>query len=412
MDLQKIQLTNFRNYPKLELEFSPHVNVLIGENAQGKTNLLEAIYVLALARSHRTTNDKEMIAFEEEFAKISGTIQRRLGKSKLDLILNKKGKKALVNQLEKARLSQYLGQLNVILFAPEDLALVKGAPTLRRRFIDMEFGQIDSQYLASLSQYRQVLKQKNQYLKMLRQKQAQDELYLDVLSDQLAIYGSQVIFKRQQFLQILEKHAQKTQSEISQAKEELKLVYDCSLKEFSEMTASELTVENLQKALKAEYQKLKNYEIKRGTTLVGPHRDDMRILLNDKNVQIYGSQGQQRTAALALKLAEIDVMYEKTGEYPILLLDDVLSELDSQRQTLLLKTIQGKVQTFLTTPQLTDVAQNLIEEPRIFAIEQGQVTLQQEGFMKTTELELQENKKKVEKEQELNEILGIVPKKE
>ena len=281
----------------------------------------------------------------------------------------RKGKKANVYFLDKARLSQFIGQLNVILFAPEDLALVKGAPSVRRRFIDMEFGQIDALYLHALTEYRAVLRQRNKYLKELQTKKATDKVYLEILSEQLSESGSQIIFKRLEFLQELEKYADKLHNQITQGKEHLQFQYESTLKEYQGKSVLEL-----KQSLIEQYKTMMDKEIFQGTTLLGPHRDDVRFMLNDKNVQVYGSQGQQRTAALSVKLAEIDLMKEKTNEYPILLLDDVLSELDGARQTHLLKTIQNKVQTFLTTPGLSDVAQQLINKPKIFRIDNGKIT--------------------------------------
>lgn len=369
MYLEKLELKHFRNYEDVNVAFSPQVNVLIGKNAQGKTNLLESIYVLAMARSHRTSNDREMVTLKKDAALIRGEVHQRLGNTKLELLISRKGKKAKVNYLEKARLSQYIGQLNVILFAPEDLALVKGAPSVRRRFIDMEFGQIDALYLHALTEYRAVLRQRNKYLKELQTKKATDKVYLEILSEQLSESGSQIIFKRLEFLQELEKYADKLHNQITQGKEHLQFQYESTLKEYQGKSVLEL-----KQSLIEQYKTMMDKEIFQGTTLLGPHRDDVRFMLNDKNVQVYGSQGQQRTAALSVKLAEIDLMKEKTHEYPILLLDDVLSELDGARQTHLLKTIQNKVQTFLTTPGLSDVAQQLINKPKIFRIDNGKIT--------------------------------------
>lgn len=377
MYLKEIKLKNFRNYHELALAFSPAINVLIGENAQGKTNLLEAIFVLAMARSHRTSKDRELIRFKQDAALVTGTINRRLGDLNLSLTLSKKGKIAKVNHLERPRLSEYIGQLNVILFAPEDLALVKGSPQERRRFIDMEFSQIDPIYLHDLSQYKQVLKQRNKYLRALQLKEKQDLIYLDVLTEQLANLGGKVVAKRLVYLKILEKHAQLLHAKITQGKEELTLRYKTNLKDLGDKSETGLT-----KELLAKFKHLRDKELSQGTSLVGPHRDDLSFYLNDNNVQAYGSQGQQRTTALSVKLAEIELMKEKTGEYPVLLLDDVLSELDGNRQTHLLKTIQDKVQTFLTTPGLNDVARQLIKEPKIFHINNGKISTDDETDLK------------------------------
>lgn len=371
MYLERLQLHHFRNYEDVTLTFSPHINVLIGENAQGKTNLLESIYTLAMTRSHRTSNDKELIQFGTEAAQIKGIIQRTLSPLKIELDIGRHGKKAKVNHLEKARLSAYLGQLNVILFAPEDLALVKGAPAVRRRFINMELGQISPTYLHNLSKYRDVLKQRNHYLKLLQTNQATDILYLEVISDQLANIGAKIAKQRLDFLVQLEGYMQKLHYEITQNSESLTFKYESALKNLTNTNIDENTITQ---QLMALYTKNRSKEIMQGITLYGPHRDDVKFLLNGKNVQVYGSQGQQRTTALAVKLAEIDLIKAQTGEYPILLLDDVLSELDTKRQTHLLKTIQNKVQTFLTTPALSGVARDLIKQPKIFQIQNGKVS--------------------------------------
>ncbi|MCR1901646.1 DNA replication/repair protein RecF [Ligilactobacillus apodemi] len=369
MYLEELELKNFRNYRTIKVEFSPQINVLIGKNAQGKTNLLEAIYVLAMARSHRTNNDRELICFKQKDAFLAGRVTRKLGSLPLEILLNRRGKKAKVNHLEQARLSQYIGHLNVILFAPEDLLLVKGSPTVRRRFIDMEFGQIDPRYLYNLTQYRAILKQRNNYLKQLQQKKANDLMYLEVLSEQLATFGGAIIVKRLEFLAELERYAKEIHAQITQGNENLSFKYESSLKEDLKSTENEIIAD-----LKKGFANLQPKEIFQGTTLLGPHRDDVVFEIDQKNVQIYGSQGQQRTTALSVKLAEIELMKIQTGEYPILLLDDVLSELDGTRQTHLLKAIQGKVQTFLTTPGLSEITQKLIKEPKIFHIEAGTIS--------------------------------------
>lgn len=373
MYLSELQLNHYRNYESVDVHFSPDTNVLIGENAQGKTNLLEAIYVLALARSHRTNTDRELIQWHEDFAKITGLVQRSAGKTPLELVLSQKGKKAKVNHLEQAKLSQYIGQLNVVLFAPEDLNIVKGSPAVRRHFIDMEFGQMSSKYLYNISQYKSILKQRNQYLKQLQRRQAKDLVYLGVLSDQLAAYGAEVTVARRQFLQQMEKWAQKLHQEITKDREVLTFKYQSQIPE----EQLDQSVEELYQQFQTLYEKQQTREVEQGTTLIGPHRDDVQFLVNDKDVQAFGSQGQQRTTALSVKLAEIDLMKAQTGEYPILLLDDVLSELDDLRQTHLLKTFQNKVQTFLTTTSLENVKKEIIATPRVFTVTNGVVTEEQ-----------------------------------
>ena len=373
MELQSLRLVNYRNYTDLTLNFSDGVNVFLGENAQGKTNLLESIYVLALARSHRTSSDKDLIRWQEKEATISGRVKKSISDTPLSLHFSNKGKKARVNHLEQSKLSQYIGQLNVILFAPEDLELVKGAPSVRRRFIDMEFGQMNPLYLYNTTQYRRILKERNAYLKRLQMKQTTDTIFLDVLTEQLVDIGSQVLLARQTFLERLEVAAQPIHAEISNKRETLTLRYQTSL-DFEKET----DLGTIKLVFEQTLKKQQSREIMQGSTLVGPHRDDIQFIVNDNDVAVFGSQGQQRTTALAIKLAEIDLMQQETGEYPILLLDDVLSELDANRQTHLLLAIQDKVQTFITAPTLSDIARQLIHAPRVFHVKQGEIVLEEQ----------------------------------
>jgi len=257
--------------------------------------------------------------------------------------------------------------LNVILFAPEDLSLVKGSPQVRRKFLDMEIGQIDPIYLYDLVQYQTVLKQRNQYLKQLAEKKQTDEVYLDVLTEQLIDFGSKIILARQKFVQRLGYWANALHQKISQEKEVLQINY------LSNIPATCQTLQDIQQHFTHSLAQVKERERFRQMTLVGPHRDDLDFLINDKDVQTFGSQGQQRTTALSVKLAEIDLMKEETGEYPVLLLDDVMSELDDSRQLHLLATIEGKVQTFLTTTTLDHVKDKMSVEAEIFYVEQGHI---------------------------------------
>ncbi len=369
MRLERLRLRDYRNYPALDVAFSPQINVLIGANAQGKTNLLEAVYVLALARSHRTSNDRELIRFGADFAKIEGTVVRATGSDALELVVAKAGKKARVNRIEQPKLSQYLGKLNVVLFAPEDLAIVKGSPATRRRFIDMEFGQMSAKYLYNLSQYRTMLRQRNAYLKQLKFHQAKDRVFLDVLSDQLAAFGAEIVVAREALLAQMADFAAVIHRGITKGAEDLTFAYQTQVPA-DRRDSTEAAYQALRELLASH----KDREIEQGTTLVGPHRDDVAFVVNGKDVASFGSQGQQRTTALAVKLAEIDLMKANTGEYPVLLLDDVLSELDDDRQTHLLKAIQNKVQTFLTTTSLDGIAREIIAAPAVFRVASGELT--------------------------------------
>lgn len=366
---------NYRNLSLIDTHFDPNINIFIGKNAQGKTNLLEAVYFLALTRSHRTSNDRELIAFDQDYTNLMGQIHKEQRELDLRVLITKKGKKVWINRVEQSKLSSYVGQLNAILFSPEDLELIKGAPGLRRKFMDQEFGQVSSEYLYFAAKYRQVLQQKNNYLKQLMKGQAKDQLFLDVLSDQLAGIAAEVISRRYRFLGYLSKSATEAYHNISLASEELTLEYVSSV---SEITATDSTEQIYQKLLTA-FQKNRAVELKRGTTLVGPHRDDLEFRLNDQDAHLYASQGQQRTIALSLKLAEIQLVHQMTGEYPLLLLDDVMSELDHDRQSALLSYIHGKTQTFITTTDLGGISWEIIKQPKIYQIKSGKISLEKEN---------------------------------
>ena len=368
MKLTNLQLQNFRNYESVQLEFTDGVHVFIGENAQGKTNLMESIYALAMTKSHRTTNDKELIGWNKEFATIKGTVEKTTTKTNLELQFSKKGKIAKVNYLEQKRLSSYLGNLNVILFAPENLTLVKGSPQNRRKFVDMELGQMSSLYLYDLVEYNRVLKQRNTYLKQLAIKKKQPDEYLDVLSEMLSELASKIVFHRLDFMKQLEALAIPIHDQLSLGREKFSVSYQATIPLEDGLTPSQM-----KEIYMNQFKKNQTREADQATTLIGPHRDDLIFYLNEVPVQTYGSQGQQRSTVLSLKLAEIELMKLSTGEYPLLLLDDVLSELDDDRQTHLIKAIENKVQTFITTTSLDWIKQQFINEPVVIPIEKGTI---------------------------------------
>ncbi|MGG4041223.1 DNA replication/repair protein RecF [Bacillus smithii] len=374
MYMKELVLENFRNYESLQLTFDNKVNVILGENAQGKTNVLEAIYVLAMAKSHRTSNDKDLIRWDEEYAKIEGRVEKRHTSIPLELTISKKGKKAKSNHIEQQRLSQYVGNLNVVMFAPEDLHLVKGSPQVRRRFIDMEIGQISPVYLHDISQYQKVLQQRNHYLKQLQANKQHDKTMLEVLNEQLITLGVKIVQKRFEFIRLLEEWAQPIHSGISRGLEKLKIDYRPSIDVLEDDDWSKM-VEVFEEKISSQ----KEREIERGVTLIGPHRDELVFMVNGKNVHTFGSQGQQRTTALSVKLAEIELICSEIGEYPVLLLDDVLSELDDFRQSHLLNTIREKVQTFVTTTSTDGIHHQTLKEADTFHVVAGRVSKQDGG---------------------------------
>lgn len=369
MFLRRLSLTDYRNYGQIELSTDRAVNVFVGPNAQGKTNLLESIFVLALTKSHRTHQDKELIGWEKEQAVIYGEIDRRYGPCKLQLQISQQGKKARINGLEQKKLSGFIGSLNVVMFAPEDLEIVKGAPGIRRRFLDMEIGQVHPGYLHDITQYQKVLLQRNNYLKQNGGpgRTAHAGL-LDVWNEQLAAFGVKIMKKRQSFIEKLQRWAETIHSGITGGRESIRIVYKPS---FGVSAQEDEPI--LFEQFMIKLSEIKDQELRRGTTLAGPHRDDMLFFINGKEAQTFGSQGQQRTTALSVKLAELELMNEEVGEYPLLLLDDVLSELDKSRQTQLIETIQDKVQTFITTTGMESVDLTKIKDLGIFSVQEGRI---------------------------------------
>ena len=368
MHIERLQLTNYRNYSTADLTFADRVNVIIGENAQGKTNLMESIYVLALTRSYRTSRERELIRWGEKFAKISGMVAKSNRQLPLEIIITKQGKKAKLNHLEQTRLSHYVGAFNIVMFAPEDLTLVKGSPQVRRRFIDVELGQIQPSYLYHLSQYQRILKQRNHLLKQIQSKRVKEQTMLDILTEQLIDHAATIIQRRFIFLDKLRSWAKDIHLNISRQLETLHITYHTTVNVSEDDLLEKISDKYIEK-----FADIRQQEIDRGTTLIGPHRDDLRFYINDKNVHQFGSQGQQRTTALSIKLAEIELIYQEVGAYPVLLLDDVLSELDHHRQSHLLNTIQGKVQTFVSTTSVEGIHHETLKNAELFEVIAGNV---------------------------------------
>lgn len=368
MFVSDIELKQFRNYEYLKLDSFGPVNLIIGQNAQGKTNLVEAIYALALTKSHRTSKDKELIRFESGSANIHAHVDRKYGKIQLELALSQQGKKAKINGLEQRKLSDFVGSLNVVMFAPEDLEIVKGTPGVRRRFLDMEIGQVAPGYLYHLQQYQKILIQRNNLLKQLWGADESKQVMLSVWNDQLAEHGVKIVKKRKQFIKKLQKWAESIHEGITGGKEKLELAYVPSFADAMEEDEAVLLDQFMIKLSQTKEQ-----EIRRGVSLTGPHRDDLTFFINGREVQTYGSQGQQRTAALSLKLAEIELIHEEIGEYPVLLLDDVLSELDPYRQTQLIETFQSKVQTFITATGIETLNTSKLKDAYIYHVQAGHV---------------------------------------
>lgn len=337
MYIKKLELNNYRNYSNQSCEFTTGLNVIIGKNAQGKTNLLESIFLCAIGKSPRTTKDKDLISWEATFAKISIEIIKNIGKKEIDLYLFTNQNKAIkIDKIGIKKIGQLFGTLNAIYFSPDELKLIKESPDERRKFMDIVLCQFDRNYFYNLAQYNKVLNQRNKLLKTPESNALKDTI--SIWNNELATSGAKIILSRLNLIEKLKIFAKKIHSNLTSNEENLELNYQG----FTAETENDLKLLLLKK-----YDENLDKDIKLGFTTVGPHRDDIKITSNNIDLRSFGSQGQQRTASLSLKLAELEVFKENTGEYPVLLLDDVLSELDIVRQTKLLEFI-SPIQTILT----------------------------------------------------------------
>ena len=375
MRIKSLKLLYFRNYLSMNIDVHPSLNVLVGNNANGKTNIIESIFCLALGRSYRTKSDSECIMFGETATAMSCVVNKNDKNLDIMLGINNKGKSAKIAGVKKTKLTDFVGELNVVLFSPEDLQLVKGSPSLRREFINREFYQFSRIYHKYYLMYQHLLKQRNSYLKDMR-KNPKDEMslaYLETITSQLAKVAIYITRERVSFVQDISKLTYENMLNISNGQESLKIKYKSSVLEalnINDISDEVFNEESLTKVMMK-----KSYDdIMRGSTKIGPHQDDLEFYINDLDAKMYASQGQQRSIVLSLKLAEINYLKTKTGTYPVLLLDDVLSELDKNRQLKLLDAINENVQTFITTPSISDIKEDLLKKAKVFKIENGNIS--------------------------------------
>ena len=374
MKIKSLKLLYFRNYLSTNIEVHPSLNVLVGNNANGKTNIIESIFCLALGKSYRTKSDSECIMFGEAATAMSCVVSKNNKNLDIMLGINNKGKSAKIAGVKKTKLTDFVGELNVVLFSPEDLQIVKGSPALRREFINREFYQFSRIYHKYNLMYQHLLKQRNSYLKDMR-KNPKDEMaltYLETLTSQLAKVALYITKERVSFVQDISKLTYENMLNISNGQETLKIRYKSSVLEALNIKDTDdeaFTEENLTNIIMR-----KSFDdIMRGSTKIGPQHDDLEFYINDLDAKMFASQGQQRSIVLSLKLAEINYLKNKTGTYPVLLLDDVLSELDKNRQLKLLDAINENVQTFITTPSISDIKEDLLKKAKVFKIENGKI---------------------------------------
>lgn len=359
MYIKRLQMLNYRNYKSLNITLGKNVNVFMGDNAQGKTNILEAIYYCAFAKSHRTSKDRELINWNSDSAYVSLLVGKdRLDKN-IDINILKDGKKAIkINKIKVSKIGELFGNFNVVMFSPEDLKIIKDSPGVRRKFIDMELCQLNSKYYYNLVQYNKVLNERNVVLKNRKL----DSEILDIYDIQLANFGYHIIIERLKYINKLNFYGKNIHKDISSGKENVEFKYISTIKDLEDIENSfyELLRRNRKK------------DIEKGTTSIGPHRDDFIVLINDVDTKSFGSQGQQRSAVLTIKFSSLKIIKEMTSEYPVLLLDDVLSELDFNRKRYILSTI-GEIQTIITCTGIEDLTNYLDNSSRVFKVKEGEI---------------------------------------
>ncbi len=365
MILKKIKLVNYRNLVKQEIEFSKNINIFIGDNAQGKTNLLESIYFLALTKSYRT-NDSNLINKDSLSLKIKGDIRDSGVLKSLTVELSEDDKKVRINNNIVNKISDYITNLNVILVSPEDINILQGTPQERRNFLNIELSQISKNYIKKYNEYNKILKIRNNYLKMCYGNLNTDNRYLDSLTENLIEREIDIYQERNNFINLINKNVSKIYKDIIGI-DNFKVIYE------NNIDFDNFDKEYLKEKITKKYKDSLNKEIENGMTLYGPHRDDIKFLIGEDDIKIYGSQGQQKVAIIALKLSEIPIFKDITGSNPIILLDDLFSELDVKTRNKLIKYIDEDIQVIITTNDTKGLNKKFIDSSKIFNVIKGKI---------------------------------------
>lgn len=364
MFLKNLELNNFRNISKVTFDFDKNINIFIGNNAQGKTNILESIYFLAITRSHRTHNELNLIKKEELYTKVSGVFDDDTENiHSLSILLNEKGKKVSVDNLVQKRISNYLSRLNVIMFCPDDLEIIKGSPSVRRKFLNIELSQFRNDYVLLLKEYNQILKQRNEYLKQKNNAKF-DRTYFNIITDKLIQKNIELVKIRYDFINKININLESVFEDIA-GMGSLKIKYKSFIQE------EDLKRADLKDFLTKRYNGLFTNELLQKTTLLGCHKDDFKMYLNDLDVTEFCSQGQQRLSILSLKLAEIEVFIKEKTTKPIILLDDIFSELDEIKKNNIIKYFKRDDQIFITTTDIKDISEDLKKSSDIYIVDNG-----------------------------------------
>ena len=366
MIINQISLKNFRNYDSLIIKFNKKLNIIIGDNAQGKTNILESIYFLSITKSYRTSDDSVLIKNNKEFFKISAKIKENNVPKKLDAFFNKTNKMLYLNDNLEKKISKFIGILNVIICCPEDINIIKGAPTDRRNFLNIELSKISQAYLNKYNEYNKLLRMRNDYLKLLMVNNISDKRYFDIITDQLVEKAIYIYKERKKFIDQINEYISNIYKEISD-------ISDLRLNYIPNIELDTYDDEYLKKTIKNQYVKHFNREISLGMTIFGPHRDDFSFSINNDSIKVFGSQGQQKLAIIALKLSLVNIFNERLDSMPILLLDDIFSEIDKKRKNKIMKYINDFGQVIITTNDIRDINKNKLTNYKIYEVKDEKI---------------------------------------
>ena len=367
MFLKEISLKNFRNYDNLKLKFNKKINIFIGNNAQGKTNILESIYFLSITKSHRTNKEMFLIKNNEIFTKVIGKVKTEGSLSKkYEVMLNENGKKVSINDNIIKKISDYLSNINVIMFCPDDLEIIKGTPSERRYFLNIEIGQLYNEYIKHIYNYHKILKNRNEYLK---KNVNFDRVYFDVLTEELIKENIFIIKYRKKYINLINEYIPEIYKGLTK-KDNIYLKYETFIDIDDE--------DKMYERIKEKFKKSFDNEMFQKVTLYGAHKDDFSVYIDDIKINNYGSQGQHRIAILAIKLSEVEIFKKEKDSKPILLLDDIFSELDKIKKNNIIKYIDGDLQVFITSTDLKNISRKILKEADIFKVKEGLVVKESE----------------------------------
>ncbi len=367
MKISKISLVNFRNYSNETISFENGLNIFLGNNAQGKTNILEGITLLALTKSHRIGVSPNIIQFGKEKCKISGIVKKDKIVSKLEVEISEDSKKLRINKTDIKKVADYISSLNIIIFTPDDLEIVKGSPNVRRNLLNIQLSQLSKEYLNYYNEYNKLLKTRNEYLKILFQNNIADKTYLDIITEKLIEKAIFIYQKRKEYIDFINLSINKYYYDISNE-------YGVVVRYVPNIEFDDYESETIRKKLKYTFKKNMMKELNYGMTIYGPHRDDFYFEFNGNDLKFFGSQGQQKLAILSFKLSEISIFNEFCKTKPVLLLDDIFSELDIKKRNKLLKMIsEDDIQSIITTTDLKNISKKYVDKATVFIVDNGTV---------------------------------------